>query len=243
MAQPNHSLPEAFLAELEDPSERSRLGTAVEVLTYWQSLIEGDVLDFGASWGTSMVAVAPYADRVIGVEPELERVEKGRELLSRLPPSPPMQLLHIEDTTSLPFADESFDLVYVNAVFEHIPQPRDAHIRETWRLVRPGGHMLVTGTPNKYLPKDVHTTGLWWVPWLPSRIAERYARWRDAFAENGDAWQASGWRGLGYGELVAPLERYEPIFLRTRPRHRVLDALGLPPLLLDPYLEIALRKV
>jgi SAM-dependent methyltransferase len=42
------------------------------------------------------------------------------------------------DLTSLPFLDESFDLVYASHVLEHIPDDRLA-MREVARVLRPGG--------------------------------------------------------------------------------------------------------
>ena len=41
----------------------------------------------------------------------------------------------------LPFADASFDAVYSNDVFCHIPG-RLALLRELWRVLKPGGRML-----------------------------------------------------------------------------------------------------
>src|SRR2546430_11162493 len=64
-------------------------------------------------------------------------------------------------------------LVLVNAVFGHIPQPRDAHIREIWRVLAPRGKLLVNETPNKYLPVDFHTLHLPLTNSLPSPVAHR----------------------------------------------------------------------
>jgi SAM-dependent methyltransferase len=55
----------------------------------------------------------------------------------------------VEDMTHLPFPDASFDTVTFIANFNHIPQPdRDAEVREAFRVVRPGGKVVVTmGNP------------------------------------------------------------------------------------------------
>lgn len=51
--------------------------------------------------------------------------------------------------------DETFDVVVSLDVFEHIPDT-ERHLREVWRVLRPGGTYALA-TPNKYLsvPFDV----------------------------------------------------------------------------------------
>jgi ubiquinone/menaquinone biosynthesis C-methylase UbiE len=48
---------------------------------------------------------------------------------------------------TLPFADESFDLVSANVVVEHVEFP-DRFLREVYRILRPGGRFLFH-TPNR----------------------------------------------------------------------------------------------
>ena len=47
------------------------------------------------------------------------------------------------DASSLPFADETFDAVTAFDVLEHIPR-HDLAAAEAWRVLRPGGVLLVT---------------------------------------------------------------------------------------------------
>ena len=51
--------------------------------------------------------------------------------------------LQIEDAAKLPFRDESFDTVSYLACLNHIPN-REASVRDAWRVLRPGGQILVT---------------------------------------------------------------------------------------------------
>lgn len=211
--------------------EQVRYDTLLNTLAGYAPLFRGKrVLDFGASSGLSMLALSSLgAGEVWGVEPGAERVDR-----SSVP-----NLLHIANTRSLPFSDGRFDFVLCNAVLEHIPQPRTEYIREMWRVLAPGGYLLVNETPNKYLPFDRHTTGLWFVPWLSVRMAERYARW--CGWKQAD-WEHSGWRGLGHWELTCTVPQAivsQPI---CRFRHRVLRLFGLPAQLLDPYPEWLLQK-
>ncbi len=48
--------------------------------------------------------------------------------------------------TSLPYPDNSFDIIYAIEVIEHLRSPYD-FIKETYRVVSPGGKVIIT-TPN-----------------------------------------------------------------------------------------------
>ncbi len=237
---------DAFLRYVpDDPKEQARYRTLKETLAPLRPLYERRrILDFGASHGPAIFALLELgAESVVGIEPGKEWVDAGLKYLETAGFGERARLLHVPDTRRLPFPDGSFDLVLVNAVLEHIPQPRADYIREMWRVLRPGGHLLVNETPNKYFPRDVHTTGLWFVSWLPSAFARRYAVWRGRYPPDGD-WDSSGWRGLGYYELVAPFGgEYRLSPERVRFRHRLLSRLGLPGSLLDPYPTWILEKL
>jgi hypothetical protein len=112
-----------------------------------------------------------------------------------------------------------------------------------WRVLRPGGHLMLAETPNKYFPKEGHTTGLWFNHWLPREFAHRRAVRRGRFDPNRTDWESSGWRGLGYFELVKPISGYRLIPERTRHRHRLLSMLGIPPSLIDPGPIWVLQKL
>lgn len=234
-----------FESAVGNAKERSRYVTLKRTLEPLRPLFADRlVLDFGASHGPGICALLELgARRVVGVEPEPQWVDAGQRLLAASPYGNRAELHHVPDTRRLPFPDGAFDFVLVNAVLEHIAQPRAAYIREIWRVLHHSGHLLVSETPNKYLPKEVHTTQLWFVHWLPSPVARAYAIRRGRYTENGD-WTTSGWRGLGYFELVRALESgYELRPERSRLRHRVLSRVGLPASVIDPYPTWILRKV
>ena len=77
------------------------------------------------------------------------------------------------DACALPFADGEFDIVFSNAVVEHVGD------RERQRLlvseaIRVGRRVFIT-TPNRRFPVEVHTR-LPLVHWLPDRFAQRVYR-------------------------------------------------------------------
>lgn len=211
--------------------EADRYANTVSTFTALRRFIEGrDVLDYGASDGLSMCALLECGARSVkGIEPELARVERGKALFNG-------SLLHVEDTRHIPFADGQFDVVTANAVVEHIPQPRADYLREMWRVLRTGGFLIINETPNKYLPLDYHTTGLWFLNWLPKSIALRYALARGKWNGTED-WEHSGWRGLGQRELFSALGPLRDVSPKCRLRHHVIGQI------LDPYPTWVLEKL
>jgi ubiquinone/menaquinone biosynthesis C-methylase UbiE len=98
------------------------------------------ILDLGSGEGEASVALAKAtgAQVVCADISELAvRRCRDRGFESHL-----VQLGH----SKLPFSEASFDLVYMTEVIEHLANP-DGAIEEVRRILRPGGH-LVLSTPN-----------------------------------------------------------------------------------------------
>jgi SAM-dependent methyltransferase len=74
------------------------------------------------------------------------------------------------DALNLPFEDGSFDVVFSNAVIEHVGG-RDEQRRFASECARVGRRAFVT-TPNRWFPLEVHTL-LPFVHWLPDPLAHR----------------------------------------------------------------------
>jgi ubiquinone/menaquinone biosynthesis C-methylase UbiE len=228
-----------------DPVYRERYETLQQTLTPLAKHIRSrGILDFGCGKGMSAcVALELGAASVIGVDVFASNMEGGPRLLAATGYADRITLVQVADTSNLPFESGAFDTVICNAVIEHIPQPRGRHIRELWRMVRPGGVLIINETPNKYLPFDFHTLHLPLTNWLPAGPAHWIGVRTGRFAAARTDWAYSGWRGLGHYELARNLRgqfSQEPEL--TRVRHRVLNRLGLPSGLLDPYPLYVLRK-
>ena len=74
------------------------------------------------------------------------------------------------DACDLPFADGEFDVVFSNAVVEHVGA-RDRQRRFVSEALRVGRRVFLT-TPNRLFPVEVHTR-LPLVHWLPDETAAR----------------------------------------------------------------------
>ncbi len=77
------------------------------------------------------------------------------------------------DACALPFADGEFDIVFSNAVIEHVGG-RERQRRLVSEAIRVGRRVFIT-TPNRRFPIEVHTR-LPFVHWLPDRLSHRVYR-------------------------------------------------------------------
>jgi SAM-dependent methyltransferase len=95
------------------------------------------------------------------------------------------------DACALPFADDSFDIVFSNAVIEHVG---DAGRQQLFvdEALRVGRRVFLT-TPNRWFPVELHTR-LPLVHWLPEGAAGR------AYDLAGKGWAREN-RLLGGGDL------------------------------------------
>ena len=91
---------------------------------------------------------------------------EGTTFRQRFPRIPYVQ----GDAAELPFEDGSFDIVYSNAVIEHVGG-EDAQRRFVAEALRVAPRVFVT-TPNRWFPVEVHTR-LPLVHWLPEPLAHR----------------------------------------------------------------------
>jgi SAM-dependent methyltransferase len=85
------------------------------------------------------------------------------------------------DALALPFEDGAFDVVFSNAVIEHVGR-REQQARFVAEALRVARRAFVT-TPNRWFPVEVHTR-LPFVHWLPDAVSHRaYDLARKPFAK------------------------------------------------------------
>lgn len=123
--------PEYELIEGAIPDDHVRLTEPESLLPQCQ-VPHPNVLDLGCGDGRGrdvILQALPGADYT-GVD-----IENSPEVKSRVANG---SWFHSYDGENLPFADDSFDLVYSRQVFEHIRHP-DRVAAEIFRVLRPGG--------------------------------------------------------------------------------------------------------
>ena len=97
------------------------------------------LLEVGCGMGTDLLQFARGGAKVTGVDLTPRSIEISRQHLSVYGEGGDFA---ISDGENLPFADESFDIVYSNGVLHHTPDTAGA-VREVHRVVRTGGQARV----------------------------------------------------------------------------------------------------
>lgn len=186
----------AYLADPLDAVIRAHLGPA--------ALDGASVLDVGCGAGASSLHLArlyPLAE-VTGVDRSPAHVAAARLLAVRagLP-----RVRFVDSSGVLTLPEGPFDHIVCNAVIEHLlPDERARLVATVWERLAPGGTWIVTESPYRWFPVELHTTGLWGINYLPDDLLARIAPRR------GESWQdlqRRGIRGTTLGELRRLLEQ------------------------------------
>jgi ubiquinone/menaquinone biosynthesis C-methylase UbiE len=143
--------------------ERGNLQTNLEFLAQVNMLSPGDkILEIGCGIGTVVHELSKKGHDIVGIDISGEAIEYGRKKYADIS-------LEVQAAETLPYEDESFNVVLSFDVFEHIAET-DKHITEVRRVLRPGGYYLFQ-TPNKYsniIYEILWTKSLQWRRYHPS---------------------------------------------------------------------------
>jgi SAM-dependent methyltransferase len=142
-----------FLDELRPTAQTTVLDVGVDELAFGE----------GGGCGTLnfFEELYPWPDRITALG-----LHDGDAFRTRYPPVHYVQ----GDACALPFADGEFDVVFSNAVIEHVGG-RERQRRLVSEALRVGRRVFLT-TPNRWFPIEVHTR-LPFVHWLPEGAAHR----------------------------------------------------------------------
>ncbi len=140
----------------------------------------------------------------------------------------------VADAESIPYEDESVDLVVGHAVLHHIPDV-EAALREVLRVLKPGGRFVFAGEPTRIGDRYARRLGqlTWWattnatrLPWL--------ARWRRPQVELDESSAAAALEAVvdlhtfDPADLAATARRAGAADVRTRTEELTAAFLGWP---------------
>jgi SAM-dependent methyltransferase len=164
------------------------------------------VLDFGCGSGLSTLALARHLPEAEIVAADLNSTYLdifGARIAEERPAG--LRIVGMGDGVDLGAVDGMFDLVQLNAVFEHLlPAERRELMPALWAKLRPGGLFLLTETPWRWFPIETHTTSLPLVNYLPDALALAAARKSRRIAADA-SWETAlreGLRGATVAEIV-----------------------------------------
>ena len=203
-----------FREEIERSENPNYLQRKIEILLkeFGIKLSHKKMLDFGCGAGAStLIFLRCGATDVMGVEVNdtlldiaTSRVndffEKGYHL---------MKIEYIDGKYSMPFSNDTFDIVWAQAIMEHVlPDQRGFVLGELWRVLRKDGLLVILGTPNRLWIKEFHTSNLFFVNYLPLDLAIWVAHhWshRVPMYQSKEEMLSNGFRGCTYWEIVKAL--------------------------------------
>lgn len=159
-----------FKRSLKGLSQKSREQKFQLFHSVFQPRPEDRVLDVGVSGHFfaryTFEDFYPYPERITAGSIRLEEIETARQAY----PSPSYLVL---DGSKLPFPDQSFDVVFSNAVIEHVlGEGRQAEFAR--EVMRVGKSWFVT-TPNYWFPFEPHYQ-LPFIQFLPRHLQRTYNR-------------------------------------------------------------------
>jgi 2-polyprenyl-3-methyl-5-hydroxy-6-metoxy-1,4-benzoquinol methylase len=181
------------------------------------------ILDFGCGSGSSSVTLArmfPSAE-VLGIELE-ERLLNVSRARANFYGFKNLRFQVSSAPDELPVDIGTFDFVVLSAVYEHLlPAEREVLLPQLWSTLKPGGVLFLNGTPNRYFPLEMHTTGLPIINYLPDKLVHSISRRYSRRNLEKDSWEEllrAGIRGGTIGEIVSylPLDSGVPLLLEPK---------------------------
>ncbi|MEX2172862.1 MAG: class I SAM-dependent methyltransferase [Pirellulaceae bacterium] len=230
----------------------------VTLSLYDLSLSGQRLLDFGCGFGASSYCFARRgADDIVAADLVPANTNFARRFFAGQGLSSRVEVRQEDVVPGLKAAE--YDMIWLQAVMEHLlPSERQEYLRRFWLALRPGGTLIITETPNRFWPKETHTTGgRWWLPWMgPPQVFHKLRRENTYQHYTDNDFYRSGVIGSTYAEIMDCLGRptdcdelarglrsYLPVVYRqaqvkSRLRAGVVGAFGLA----EPLLQLVTRK-
>jgi ubiquinone/menaquinone biosynthesis C-methylase UbiE len=132
-----------YLEEKEDFDAHARWRYALEpfILDFakFQSACGMKVLEIGVGMGADYLEWLKAGANVTGVDLSWASIERARRRCEFAGYQPK---LRVADAETLPFADNTFDVVYSYGVMHHSPNTAQC-VREAWRVLKTGGQAKI----------------------------------------------------------------------------------------------------
>jgi S-adenosylmethionine-dependent methyltransferase len=150
--------------------------TIVPWIASIMSLQRATVLEIGCGTGSSTVAIAEQAARVVGVDID-EGSLKVAKTRCRLYGIDRVEFYQVNANEVGSPLIEAADIVVYFSCLEHMTlDEKLSSISRTWYSLKSGAYLAVIETPNRLWWKDFHSSFLPFFTWLPDDLAIHYAK-------------------------------------------------------------------
>lgn len=136
------------------------------------------LLDFGCGKGASTFGLAKLLPEteIVGVDLVPQHIETAQRIVE-LQGVTNARFLCSPSGDHLPGEIGQFDYVMLCAVYEHLlPGERQGLMPLLWSSMKDGAAIFINQTPYRYFPLEHHSTGLWFINYLPDSMAHAFAR-------------------------------------------------------------------
>lgn len=196
------------------------------------------IVDFGCRFGGATAwYLSQGAKQVVGVDVRPKVLDTAKTyvrqkiedqaLLSKVE-------FRLGTADTIPVGEESVDLILSEDVVEHLSNPA-AIFEEWWRILAPGGQVLLRFGPLWYHPHGVHLWEVFPGPWSHVIFSERTCvRVRDivkGYESNSDRWTDMNKMSIRWFKRLVQDSKFRLKLFTVR------AAWGLKPLMLVPYLR------
>lgn len=120
------------------------------------------VLEVGCNTGILLIALAEKGVNIVGIDIVKSDIKTARKYLKERKLSE--SLVKVGDARNLPYKDNSFDIVLLSDLLEHVSNTKKA-AQEAIRVIKPNGHILIT------VPNHLHPVVRY--PWLKKALTGR----------------------------------------------------------------------
>jgi len=189
------------------------------------------VLDFGCGTGITTACLAARGARVVATDISTSSLDIARQRVTEHGLAEQVELFIPGMLDDIKDQLGHFDLILLNGVVEHIPLSltgtRRLVLRQLFEMLEVGGSLFLADTPNRLIPFDGHTTGLWWIPW--TRPGSRWAYQRalsqgrfssaESYTEGPLGLEEEGAWGATFWEIRSYFDRDRIEVINLQPGH------------------------
>ncbi len=151
-----------------------------EAAGFWQQLRPllnkpKRILDIGSGYGAFVLTARQNGYDATGLELAEFDNQCAQERLKQIEPNADVSKVFVQGSAlTLPFADESFDLVTFWNVIEHVPD-YDKALSEAVRVLKKGGYIVIEAPNYASFRKEAHYH-VPWLPYFPKPLASLYLK-------------------------------------------------------------------